>query len=1643
MKLTNKQKRRMKKLINATLTTGILVGSVLPVIPPVVSAQYLSEENTSPKTSVNEEGKEEIDSSESQSGLDENKKVQNEADEQEKLSNKEQNLESNNQEIMTDGTIESDEIALDTNLIPNLDSSQVESPALDVPAINEGLNEAESIGKDEEHAVTRGYTDLFEDYPEYQITSKLEGDTVEYNVTLKKPNVPTDRFLLVAENHARSISSKYSLNMRISLANGGHPSLASPENEVTMIGKWNELKFLGSMDSIIPERAFVASPFKKLELYYTRSIEKEAFLFHNFSEVIISAETLGDKAFYRIGGDKVNMDLSKVTSIGNSALNGNGFTSVDLSKVTSIGEYAFSSNKLTSVDIPNETSIGIGAFKDNKITRITMPKVTSIDDLVFRNNQLTNVDLPKVTSIGNSTFEGNKITSVKLPEVTSIGNSTFLDNQLTSVDLPKVTSIADNTFKGNKITSIKLPEVTSLGNYTFDNNNITNAYLTNVTVMQVEPFRGNPLKKAVVGFKEDTKLYDVARNFGTEIEDLTILNMKDTGDGETWVSPVSKLGQLKNISLPNLTRVGDYAFYAMDLTNIDIPKVTTIGKFGLRSNKLTNISLPNVESIDDDGLMGNDLTNVNLPKLKNIGKTVFTYNSNLRSVFLPSLENAHNNAWGDRNTGGYLEYVIYPNNTTDQVKAAFEKNKKTVGVGIENKDIVYNLKEGDHQSLGFDATILNEEAIADKKIKLKGLYEKNEEKIEGKPLNYDFIANEETAGTYKGKLVLDEDGTQTDTGATREFTVNIEKTIHLESDLIAKMVSDQLKIEFTHDFTEEQLSQIKELEIKNNEEFVEKDLEDIAKLSELEKLWIQEVGLKNIAPLANNLKLKELYINKNEIEDITALANLEQLKIVDVSRNKISNINALEKLTNLEKAWLENNEVSDVSALTNLKNLSLLHLYYNHISNIEPIIDILTKEGIDVNLRGQKIKMDIQEAVNGKLSIENVIQRSGVEDKLGPIEMKASHDGSYDEQTNQLNWNTLTDEKAVTYEFKDTEDIYTGTVEIPVTQLSKITIESDLIAKMVSDQLKIEFTHDFTEEQLSQIKELEIKNNEEFVEKDLEDIAKLTELERLVLDDVELKNIDPLANNIKLKELSISGNDVEDITALANMKQLKMLSANHNKISNIDVLEKLTELERIYITSTEVSDVSALANLKNLNLVYLYYNHITNIEPIIDILTKEGMYANLRGQKIKMDSQEAVNGKLSIENVIQRSGVEDKLGPIEMKASHDGSYDEQTNQLNWNTLTDEKAVTYEFKDTGDIYTGTVEIPVTQLSLNAPIVNPVLSTDKKISGKADPKATITAKVTGKEIAKGEAKSDGTFELVMAPQKEDTLISVTQTVNGHESPATEITVEKAKLTAYNTYKLGYWRDYGFILEGQAGIFGKNFTNKTDVTKTVELVNTETNQIEASSNAVNTNWYDLTKYDGYQAIITNEMIDKLADGNYRLQVKLTLKDGETVTQNLAGTDSLLRGFIGKYQDKISGLGKHGVGEKVLQFNEGLGQVTMNVAQGTNQVNVLNSRVNAKEENVLDLWIASKDYDYQAEHTKYLVIKDSSGKEVYNKKAPTWDIKKTFKKQVKAEWEKSGVQAIVPKEFRDESFTKEIQVKDKAEQVTVTTIIPQELSN
>lgn len=67
-----------------------------------------------------------------------------------------------------------------------------------------------------------------------------------------------------------------------------------------------------------------------------------------------------------------------------------------LTKIASIGDSAFLNNGLQSVNIPNSvTSIGSGAFNNNKLTSVNIPNsLTNIGNYAFYNNQLTSVNIP-------------------------------------------------------------------------------------------------------------------------------------------------------------------------------------------------------------------------------------------------------------------------------------------------------------------------------------------------------------------------------------------------------------------------------------------------------------------------------------------------------------------------------------------------------------------------------------------------------------------------------------------------------------------------------------------------------------------------------------------------------------------------------------------------------------------------------------------------------------------------------------------------------------------------------------------------------------------------------------------------------------------------------------------------------------------------------------------------------------------------------------------------------------------------------------------------------------------------------------------------------------------------------------------------
>jgi len=120
---------------------------------------------------------------------------------------------------------------------------------------------------------------------------------------------------------------------------------------------------------------------------------------------------------------------------------------------------------------------------------------------------------------------------------------------------------------------------------------------------------------------------------------------------------VNPSSTLESLYLPNLTTVGDFAFYCcFNLKQLDLPLLKEIGKKAFGCCGVSSVYMPLAESIGDYAFVGiykkwgysedeemyraihyatNTLQSVNFPKAVSVGKEAFAYNKALTDVSLP------------------------------------------------------------------------------------------------------------------------------------------------------------------------------------------------------------------------------------------------------------------------------------------------------------------------------------------------------------------------------------------------------------------------------------------------------------------------------------------------------------------------------------------------------------------------------------------------------------------------------------------------------------------------------------------------------------------------------------------------------------------------------------------------------------------------------------------------------------------------------------------------------------------------------------------------------------------------------------------------------------------------------------------------
>lgn len=187
----------------------------------------------------------------------------------------------------------------------------------------------------------------------------------------------------------------------------------------------------------------------------------------------------------------------------------------------------------------------------------------------------------------------------------------------------------------------------------------------------------------------------------------------------------------------------------------------------------------------------------------------------------------------------------------------------------------------------------------------------------------------------------------------------------------------------------------------------------------------------------------------------------------------------------------------------------------------------------------------------------------------------------------------------------------------------KITVEEIKNLKELSIFLKEDGTADFSEEAEGSIlgKPKSLTGTPDFkfaVTRGIKSIKGLehaVNLEKLKLNENEIKDITPLKDLTKLKYLELQRNRITDLKPLANLTNLEFLKLYNNLIEDISPLEKLvnlTGLDLHYNVTVEgdennkkiskgITDISAIKNMTKLEFLDVSENRIKDISPIKDL----------------------------------------------------------------------------------------------------------------------------------------------------------------------------------------------------------------------------------------------------------------------------------------------------------------------------------------------------------------------------------------------------------------------------------------------------------
>ncbi len=113
-------------------------------------------------------------------------------------------------------------------------------------------------------------------------------------------------------------------------------------------------------------------------------------------------------------------------------------------------------------------------------------------------------------------------------------------------------------------------------------------------------------------------------------------------------------------------------------------------------------------------------------------------------------------------------------------------------------------------------------------------------------------------------------------------------------------------------------------------------------------------------------------------------------------------------------------------------------------------------------------------------------------------------------------------------------------------------------------------------------------------------LGTLPNLETLILKDCSLSNITGLSGAKRLVTLDLSNNAIRDLTGLSFMENLTTLDLSNNALTNLSALSALEKLEALDVSYNSLTSIAPLATCSSLSVLVATNNNLSEIPVFLD-----------------------------------------------------------------------------------------------------------------------------------------------------------------------------------------------------------------------------------------------------------------------------------------------------------------------------------------------------------------------------------------------------------------------------------------------------------